>query len=107
MKIEIQLTALTPKGNIVIGKLPLFLDLEKPIFNVHSGGIELTARENQVMKLIVQGKCNKEIASTLELSERTVKFYASSLYQKYQVDGRGQLVHRLSLLGEAEADISK
>lgn len=43
---------------------------------------ELTKREREVFQIMRRGRCNKEIANELNLSERTVKFHASSLYAK-------------------------
>ena len=39
---------------------------------------------------------NKEIAATLNLSERTVKFHVSSLLSKFRVRGRMELVREAS-----------
>ena len=39
---------------------------------------------------------NKEIAATLNLSERTVKFHVSSLLAKFRVRGRMELVREAS-----------
>lgn len=53
--------------------------------------IALTRREEEVLKGILDGKPNKEIASDLNLSERTVKFHVSSLLMKNKVESRLQL----------------
>ena len=56
-------------------------------------GVEaLTASELRVAQLAASGKANKEIAATLNLSERTVKFHVSSLLAKFSVRGRMELV---------------
>jgi len=68
----------------------------------HVGGImrgenkedELTARELDVLKLMSKGLRNKEIASELFITERTVKFHANSIYQKLEVNGRTEAVSR-------------
>jgi len=52
----------------------------------------LSARESSVLKLLAEGKRNKEIASTLFISERTVKFHVSSLLQKFEADNRTEVV---------------
>jgi two-component system, NarL family, nitrate/nitrite response regulator NarL len=52
----------------------------------------LTMRESQVLQLLTQGKMNKEIAQTLELTEKTVKHYMTILMQKLQVRNRVEAV---------------
>ncbi|MFN7016442.1 MAG: response regulator [Fimbriimonadales bacterium] len=49
---------------------------------------ELTAREMEVLRLIAEGKRNKEIAAQLFLTEKTVKNYTSSILFKLQVNSR-------------------
>ena len=50
----------------------------------------LTERELGVLKLIAQGRSNKEIASTLYLTEGTVKGYISTIFDKLGVEDRTQ-----------------
>lgn len=50
----------------------------------------LTQREMDVLRLITQGKRNKEIARTLYLTEGTVKGYISAILAKLCVDDRTQ-----------------
>ena len=45
----------------------------------------LTAREQEVLKLILSGKSNREIAETLFISESTVKTHVRNIYSKYDV----------------------
>jgi two-component system NarL family response regulator len=54
------------------------------------GGQELTARETDVLREIVAGKSNKEIASALFISEATVKTHINSLLGKLGVTDRTQ-----------------
>ncbi|HHO56315.1 MAG TPA: response regulator transcription factor [Trueperaceae bacterium] len=49
---------------------------------------ELTNRESQVLKLLVDGLSNKEIAKELSLSPETVKDYLQNIYQKLGVSDR-------------------
>ena len=56
------------------------------------GQIRLTRREEEVLAGVSDSLSNKEIASRLNLSERTVKFHVSSLLAKFQVRGRMELV---------------
>jgi DNA-binding NarL/FixJ family response regulator len=50
----------------------------------------LTEREMDVLRLIAQGRSNKEIASQLHLTEGTVKGYVSTILDKLQVEDRTQ-----------------
>jgi len=51
----------------------------------------LTPRERQIALLISEGACNKEIASRLNVSERTVKAHLSATFQKLQISDRLRL----------------
>jgi DNA-binding NarL/FixJ family response regulator len=65
--------------------------------SVH-GQVRLTRREEEVLAGVSDSLSNKEIASQLNLSERTVKFHVSSLLAKFQVRGRMELVREASRL---------
>jgi DNA-binding NarL/FixJ family response regulator len=53
--------------------------------------VSLTRREGQLVTLLAQGLKNKEIASTLFISEGTVKVYLSRLFDKLRVNDRFEL----------------
>jgi DNA-binding NarL/FixJ family response regulator len=55
---------------------------------VHRLDSRLSVRENQVLRLIGEGKSNKEIAAELTLSVRTVERHVSSVYAKTGIHGR-------------------
>jgi ATP/maltotriose-dependent transcriptional regulator MalT len=52
----------------------------------------LTPREQEVLRLIVQGRTNKEIADELVIVVGTVKAHASNIYGKLGVNNRTQAV---------------
>jgi DNA-binding NarL/FixJ family response regulator len=52
--------------------------------------IELTAREREVLALVVQGMANKQIARRLGISEKTVKGHLTNLFQRIGVTDRTQ-----------------
>jgi DNA-binding NarL/FixJ family response regulator len=54
------------------------------------GGPVLTARETEVLRLLATGLPNKQIARSLGITERTVKFHVSSLLHKLGAESRTQ-----------------
>ena len=54
----------------------------------------LTEREMEVLRLLARGLRNKEIASRLVVSERTVNFHLANIYQKLNVSGRTEALSR-------------
>jgi DNA-binding CsgD family transcriptional regulator/PAS domain-containing protein len=56
------------------------------------GPATLTARETEILRLVVQGLANKEIAAKMTISESTVKHTLQQLFTKTGVRTRGQLV---------------
>jgi len=58
------------------------------------GGRHLTAREKAVLRLLAQGKRNREISESLYISERTVKFHMTALLQKLQATNRTEVVRK-------------
>jgi DNA-binding NarL/FixJ family response regulator len=84
-----------------------FEELETAIRTVHAGsrrippaiaerlaermsGSDLTAREMEVLELIVRGQSNKEIGASLGISEATVKSHINNLLSKLGVTDRTQ-----------------
>lgn len=55
-------------------------------------GPPLSAREKEVLVQLQSGKTNKQIAETLFISERTVKFHVSAILQKLEVANRTEAV---------------
>jgi DNA-binding NarL/FixJ family response regulator len=51
---------------------------------------QLSDRETDILRLVSTGASNKEIASTLYLSEKTVKNYLSTIFKKLQLNDRVQ-----------------
>src|SRR5258707_10118557 len=54
--------------------------------------IQLTPRELTTLRLMADGKSNKEIASALAISERTVKTHLGHLFEKLAVTSRTEAV---------------
>jgi len=63
----------------------------------------LTSREQEVMRLVVTGMLNKQIALNLGISEITVKAHRGKAMQKMRADSLADLVRIASRLGLAPA----
>ncbi len=57
-----------------------------------TGGPSLTPREREVLQALARGLGNKQIAARLGVSERTVKFHVSSLFEKLGAGNRTEAV---------------
>ncbi len=57
-----------------------------------NAGGALTSREMDVLRLLAQGKVNKEIAAALSITERTVKFHVSAIMGKLDAGNRTEAV---------------
>ena len=54
--------------------------------------VQLTPRELAALRLLANGESNKEIATSLEISERTVKSHLAHLFEKLGVTSRTEAV---------------
>jgi len=64
----------------------------------------LTARQRAVVKLIAEGKSNKEIARALGLAEGTVKVHVGALFRTLEVHTRAQAVAALTVLARSRKE---
>jgi len=51
---------------------------------------QLTARQREILKLVAEGKSNKEIAAALTISLRTVNGHISAMFERLEVHNRVQ-----------------
>jgi len=61
----------------------------------------LTAREREVMTLVVAGRLNKQIASEVATTERTIKFHRAHIMEKMEAESVADLVRIAGQLGLA------
>jgi DNA-binding CsgD family transcriptional regulator len=52
----------------------------------------LTKKEKEIIELMKEGKTNKEIATALFIEISTVKTHVNSIFQKFKVSNRGELL---------------
>ncbi|MFD0686267.1 helix-turn-helix domain-containing protein, partial [Actinomadura fibrosa] len=60
----------------------------------------LTRRETEVLRLVAEGRSNREIAEALFISAKTASVHVSNILAKLGVSGRGEAAataHRLRL----------
>jgi DNA-binding CsgD family transcriptional regulator len=75
--------------------LTLAIILANNLANLDSGINEiLTQRELQIANLVAQGRCNKQIAIQLQISEWTVSTHLRRVFAKLGVDSRAAMVYR-------------
>ncbi|WP_427136107.1 LuxR C-terminal-related transcriptional regulator [Pseudarthrobacter sp. S9] len=77
-------------GADVFVTLPLDLQMSRPPGDVD--GWDLAARELEVLQHLVAGHRNRTIASTLGISENTVKFHVRNLFRKLDVGSRTEAI---------------
>jgi DNA-binding NarL/FixJ family response regulator len=67
--------------------------------------IALTRRETEILRLVGEGKSNRQLARALWVTEQTVKFHLSNVYRKLDVSNRTEASRWAQLhgLGSVEA----
>jgi DNA-binding NarL/FixJ family response regulator len=76
-------------------------ELARRVRDAGEGGLveRLTPRELEVLRPVVQGLRNKEIARELGITEATVKFHVAHIFEKLGVSSRAEAVGRALKLG--------
>lgn len=64
--------------------------------------IQLTQRQQQVLRLMAEGKTNKDISRQLSISENTIKVHVTAVLKALCVSNRTQAVLAAQRLGLAE-----
>ena len=75
---------------VAAGKVQLGPDAAALLVQEMRAPAALSERELAILKLLVEGKTNKEIAAALEIGEKTVKTHMSSIMPKLNVQSRTQ-----------------
>jgi len=56
-------------------------------------GPHLSAREREIIQVLAEGKSNKEVATLLSLSVKTVQTHRANIMRKLNLHSLGQLIH--------------
>ena len=72
--------------------LSALIRTKPPQFNSPNGTPLLTRREEDVVRLVVEGLKNREIAQRLELAEHSIRNYLYRIYDKLGVSTRVELI---------------
>ena len=70
------------------GRLLVAMRRRDPVAKEVNPMDELSKREEDILKLVALGKSNREVGEALDLQEKTVKHYMTSILQKLQVRNR-------------------
>ncbi len=62
----------------------------------------LTKREEEILRLLVEGLSNQEMADALNISKHTVKAHTESIYRKFNVHNKVQAAIYAALNGYIE-----
>jgi DNA-binding NarL/FixJ family response regulator len=71
---------------------------------VAAEAVRFSIREDQIVRLLLRGSTNKEIAISLKINEKTVRNYMTVLMQKLKARNRLEVVIAAQALAEREAD---
>ena len=73
-------------------QLPGIAEPESSLASSEEAYAKLTARERQILKMIAEGLANKEIATSLNLSVKTVMAHRVNLMDKLGIHNRSKLI---------------
>ena len=95
------ITELPPPDKLAAVRTPTF-GTSLPTVGGALSGAKLTKRQQEILRLIRNGRSNREIGWRLGLSENTVKVHTNALYKKLHVHSRFQAA-ALTLSGSSDS----
>jgi DNA-binding NarL/FixJ family response regulator len=97
------LQRLVASTHAALARRPAVADAAAGVTPAASAWPLLSAREAEVARAVSAGRSNKEVATMLYISERTVKAHLGAIFEKLGVRDRLQLVLRLSVAADPES----
>ena len=82
-----------PEEDLLDSLLPMARSLVQACADNRSP-VQLSGRQREVLRAVMQDGSNKEIAAKLNISVRTVKFHMSALFEKFNVQSRVALMRK-------------
>jgi DNA-binding NarL/FixJ family response regulator len=73
-----------------------------PLRRVAAEVVQFSIREDQIVRLLLRGRTNKEIAISLKISEKTVRNYMTILMQKLNARNRLEVVIAAQAMAERQ-----
>lgn len=79
---------------------------DAPLKRRSSEAVMLSIREKQIVRLLMSGKTNREIADAINIREKTVKHYMTALIQKLHVRNRLEVVIAAQKMNELSGSVN-
>lgn len=103
LSVHTDITYLKKEGKPILSFIgmegePSFIDVGSQTIFIEDKN-ELTAREKQVLTLLIEGKLSKEISSILNISKQTVDTHRKNMLHKKNLKTTGELVGKAILHG--------
>lgn len=73
--------------------------IQLPDLDFLPSAVKLSSREKEIIKLILQGRGNREMAAELFISELTIKTHRKNIYTKLDVRNVAELIRAINKLG--------
>ena len=86
-------------GGVYVPPILLQLSAKKNLKGSEQLPFGLTPRQYDVLKALVTGKSNQEIADSLTLSEATIKAHLGAIYRTLQVSSRREAIRTVTAAG--------
>lgn len=71
----------------------LIVEIEAGLASQESPETVLTPRETEIMRSVLSGRSNREVAEVLDISQNTVKFHLKNIFQKLNVSTRSEAIN--------------
>ena len=94
------------EGQLWIDNATIRMLLSQNISRKAVNGGRLTDREMSIVNLVRQGHKNKDVASTLCISEQTVKTHLNRIFRKLDVKNRTEMIGKITDMQNSESAAS-